>query len=199
MANNVTNRITIHANDDAVNAMEQRFLNSGGYADVNSFVKAFYDEYETSEDGNAVLYSWTLDYLGAKWVYFEDQIDSNYFNIQSASYPPHEFLQHLYNLVTEIDPEGYLEVEYEDEGYEPVGVILFKKDSNGEPRFWTDEEYDWENPADDMDYDDEGYDDANMEFYDSIAEYHAESMASAHHAIDNGEGQPFKLIREKSE
>ncbi len=193
MANNVTNIIKIVANEEAIKSIDNRFESAGGYSDVAMFVKAFYDNPEISENGG-VMNSWSLDNVGSKWIYVENNIDSGEWNIQSANYPPHEFLQRLYELVTEIDPEGYIENRYNDEGYSPVGVMVFKKDDQG-PKWAEIEDYDMENPADDMDWDEEGYDEAQMSFMDEVYDFQEQSIERCHNIINLGEGEPFKQIK----
>ncbi len=193
MANNVTNIIKIVANEEATRAIDNRFESAGGYSDVAMFVKAFYDNPEISENGG-VMNSWSLDNVGSKWIYVENNIDSGEWNIQSANYPPQEFLQRLYELVTEIDPEGYIENRYNDEGYSPVGAMVFKKDEQG-PKWVEIEDHDWDNPADDMEWDDEGYDEAQMNFMDDIYDFQEKSIQRCHSIIEKGEGEPFKQVK----
>jgi hypothetical protein len=193
MANNVTNIIKIIATEEAMKAIDDRFELAGGYGDMEKFVKAFYENPELTESGS-VLNNWSLDHVGSKWAYVENCIDEGEWNIQSASYPPHEFLQRLYELVTEIDPEGYIENRYNDETYAPVGVLVFKKDDVG-PKWAEIEDYDMENPTDDMDWDDEGYDDAQMAFMDEIYDFQEKSIEDCHNTINLGEGEKFKTLQ----
>lgn len=192
MANNVTNIVKIMANDLTLASIDQRFESAGGYAQTNQFVNAFYENPETTESGD-VLNAWSLDHVGAKWVYVENCIDAGEWNIQSANYPPHEFFQTLFNLVSESDSNGWIEVRYNDETYSPVGVLLFKKDENGLPRWFELEDNDFENEADDMDWDDEGYEDTQQRFMDNIYEFQEDSMAHCHNIIDSNEGNEFKI------
>jgi hypothetical protein len=193
MANNVTNIIRIIASDEVVDSIDNRFDSAGWYGETTKFVKAFYDNPELTESG-AVLNNWSLDHVGSKWIYVENCVDAGEWNIQSANYPPHEFLQRLFELVTEIDPNGYIENRYQDETYSPVGAQVFKKDSEGQPRWYEVEDHDFENPTDDMDWDDEGYEEAQMEFTDSVYEFHEDSILECHNIIDSGEGKEFKTI-----
>ena len=194
MANTVTNIIKIVANNAAIDAVDERFINAGGYSETGKFVKAFYDNPELSENGEGVMFSWSLDHVGSKWIYVENEIDNGEWNIASASYYPHEFLQRLFELVTVIDPEGYIENRYNDETYEPTGVVVFKKDSNGVPR-WFEIEEQLENPTDDMDWEDENYDEAQSQFMDSIYDFQEESVAEAIETIASGSGNEFKTIQ----
>jgi hypothetical protein len=73
MANTVTNFVQIFANDEAIDKINERFEVAGGYSDMVKFAKAFYDEPEIIEgkDGEegGLAVSWSLDNMGAKWVY----------------------------------------------------------------------------------------------------------------------------------
>lgn len=189
MANNVTNIIKIIATDEAIQSIDERFDAAGGYADTRTFVKTFYDNPELTESGD-VLNSWSLDNVGSKWIYVENNVDEGEWNIQSASYPPHEFLERLYNLVTEIDPDGYIENRYNDEVYSPVGAMVFKKDNNGNPRWYHVEDYDFEEPDTDID-DDEG-EIEQEEFMDSIYEFHENAIIECHTFIEDDCGKEFK-------
>jgi hypothetical protein len=193
MANNVTNIVKVMANDEAVDSIDNRFESAGGYVDTTQFVKSFYESPELTESG-AVLNNWSLDHVGAKWIYVENCIDAGEWNIQSANYPPHEFFERLFQLASDIDPNAYIEVRFNDETYSPVGAMLFKKDAEGQPRWYEVEDHDFENPTDDMDWDDEGYEDAQMEFMDSIYEFHEDSILECHNMIDTGDGNVFKTL-----
>lgn len=195
MANIVTNIIKVYANEETLKSIDDRFENAGGYNDIAKFATSFYDSPDINESG-ALMNSWSLDHIGSKWAYVENAIDEGEWNVASANYPPHEFLQRLFELVTELDPNGYIENRYNDETYSPVGVQVFKKDSNGVPKYSEDEDYDMENPTDDMDWDDEGYDDAQSEFMDAIYDYHESSIQGCHDMIDMGDGKDFKVIEQ---
>ena len=80
----------------------------------------------------------------------------------SAWYYPEEFVKHLFEVCSKIDPECSISGDYEDESYSPVGG--FAIDKNG---FHNDEE-DYVNEEGETDY--ETYDTAMDEFYDLIYE-----------------------------
>lgn len=193
MANNVSNYLKIIGTDEVIAEMDKRFENAGGYNDVLKFSQAFYDNVETDESGNAVMYSWTLDNLGAKWVYVENQINDGEWNIQSANHCPQEFFVHLYKLAVQIDPEVQIEVKFHDESYEPVGGFVAKKDYQGKPAWSMEENYDIENPTDDMDWDDEGYDDAQMKFQEDLEDMMTDLCNTAHDNVWSIEGNPIEL------
>jgi hypothetical protein len=193
MANNVTNIIKIIATEEAIKSIDDRFDLAGGYAETHTFVKAFYDNPQLTENG-AVLNAWSYDNVGCKWIYVENNIDEGEWNIQSASYPPHEFLQRLFELVTEIDPDGYIENRYTDESYSPIGVMVFKKDDVG-PKWSEIVEYDMVDPTDDMEFDDEGYEEAREGFMNDIYNFHEESIEICLETISLGEGENFKLLQ----
>ena len=111
------------------------------------------------------------------------------FSIESAWYPPKEFLIHLYNLMSKIDPETIIEVQYEDEAYNPIGAIVIKKDDDGVPVIYQDEDDEMEDPTEDMDWDDEGYDEAQMDFMDSIAVRQDEMLKFCYEMIEENEGE----------
>jgi hypothetical protein len=193
MANNVTNIIKIIATEEAIKSIDDRFDLAGGYAETHTFVKAFYDNPQLTENG-AVLNAWSYDNVGCKWIYVENNIDEGEWNIQSASYPPHEFLQRLFELVTEIDPDGYIENRYTDESYSPIGVMVFKKDDVG-PKWSEIVEYDMVDPTDDMEFDDDGYEEAREGFMNDIYNFHEESIEICLETISLGEGENFKLLQ----
>lgn len=184
MANNVTNYVEIVGTEEVIEAMDTRFENAGGYADTDKFVNAFYDtEYE---DG--VPHDWLFDNVGSKWIYVENAIDAGMWNIQSANYTPKEFWIHLYKLAAQIDPDVEIQVGFEDESYEPVGGFVIKKDHNGIPAWSMEEDYDVEDPTADMDWDDENYEETQMEFVDELDDIRTSLMNHCHDTIWSGEG-----------
>lgn len=182
MANNVTNYLKVIANDEATNRIDEMFDNAGGYAETFKLSESFFGE--SAKDSN----EWYLDNLGAKWVYVENCIDMGEWNIQSANYTPKEFFIQLYKLITEIDPEGYLEVRFEDESLSPVGALVIKKGPNG-VCFNTEEDYDMEDPTADMEWDEEGYDEAQMNFTDEKFEAMDDMVTMCHRMIDSGKAE----------
>lgn len=193
MANVVTNIVKIFANDEAIDKINERFEVAGGYSDMTKFAKAFYDNPEiiVEKDGSeAITNQWSLDNMGSKWVYVENDIDMDRWNISSASYYPHEFLMRLFELVNEIDPEAYVVNRYSDESYNPVGVVVYKKDSEGFFS-WYEAEKTMENPTDDMDWGDEGYQDKQEEFNYAIEDFQDEKEEYCVRMIDEGDGREF--------
>jgi hypothetical protein len=95
----------------------------------------------------------------------------------------------LYNLITETDPEGYLEVRYEDESLSPVGALVIKKGPNGEICFKDKEDYNMEDPTADMEWDDEGYDNVQMNFTDEKFEAMDNMVEMCNRMIDEGNGE----------
>lgn len=189
MANNITNILKIVANDDAVDSIDQKFDSAGGYGETTQFVTAFYENPELSESGD-VSTEWSLNHVGSKWIYVENNVDYGVWNIQSANHPPHEFFQKLYQLVTEIDPDGYIEVRWNDEDSSSIGVMLYKKDDQSSK--WCEvTDNDFVNPTDDMNSDDEGYETAQEDFMYSVYDFHQESMSKCHSTINSGDGHKF--------
>lgn len=190
MANNVSNYLEIKGTDEVIDAMDALFDLARGekYMDILGFCKAFYTDVETDESGTAVMYSWTLDNVGAKWIYVEDCIDTGRWNIQSANYTPKEFWIRLYELARAIDPNVVIEVKFEDESLEPVGALVIK-DHDGVGDMHIREEYDLEDPTIDMDWDDEDYDEKQMEFMEEKDELIDSLLELCHSVIDGDDGE----------
>jgi hypothetical protein len=193
MANTVTNIVKIFANDEAINKINERFHVAGGYGEMVKLAKAFYDNPETvaGRDGEEnILIEWSLDNMGSKWVYVENDIDIDSWNISSANHYPHEFLMRLFELVVEVDPDAYIVNKYNDETYNPVGVVVYKKDSEGF-NMWYESEQEMENPTDDMDWGDEGYQDKQEDFIYEVEDFQTEKEEYCIRMIDEGDGLEF--------
>lgn len=196
MANNLRSMINVIANDEAIAALGKR-LDNTDYGDVTSFAKSFYDNVEMGESGG-VLNTWSLDNVGSKWTIFSDYWGDGEFTIESAWYRPKEFFIHLYKMMVEIDPEVVIEVKYEDEGYDPIGAVVIKKDKDGTPCYWEEEDDDMEDPTIDMDWDDDEYDTVQMEFMESIAERQDELLAECHRLVET-DGEPIYEMEDEEE
>lgn len=188
MANNITNYLEIIGNDEVINAMDTLFENAGGYAETNKFVNSFYG---TEYDGG-VPHDWLFDNVGAKWIYVENAIDAGSWNIQSANYTPTEFWVQLYKLAVEIDPKVEIQVKFQDESYEPVGGFVVKKDHEGVPAWSMEEDYDIEDPTADMDWEDEDYEETQMDFMDELDDVMTSLMNYAHDTVWSGEGNKIE-------
>lgn len=195
MANNLKSMINVIANEEAIANLEQR-LEGIKYSDVASFAQAFYDDVEMSGN-DGVLNSWSLDNLGSKWTVFYDNWGGGEFSIESAWYPPKEFFIHLYKLMSEIDPEVVIEVQYEDETYDPVGAFVIKKDVDGTPCIWQEED-EMEDPTVDMDWDDEEFEQTQADFMDSVAETQSELLRLCHELVDT-DGEPIYEMEDEEE
>ena len=90
-----------------------------------------------------------------------------------------------------MDPEVYIEVMYEDEGYDPIGAIVIKKDKDGTPCIWQEEDNEMEDPTVDKDWDDEDYDEVQMEFMESLYDRQQELLSECHDLIDT-DGEPIE-------
>ena len=191
MANNLKSMINVIANDEAIAELEKRIDVAKSEGSVTSFAKAFYDNVEMSGDG--VLNSWSLDNLGSKWTTFYDDWGGGEFSIESAWYPPKEFFFHLYKLMAKIDPEVVIEVQYEDETYDPIGAFVLKKDANGDAVFYNEEDDEMEDPTVDMDWDDEEYEQTQMDFMDEIADRQQEMLSFCHEMIDGNDGEMIPM------
>jgi len=193
MANNLTSWITIKANDDTLKYVDSLVdkISSERYNDdygITAFAKAFYQDVDCG-DGGGVMYDWALDNIGAKWTYLEEIQDAGEFSTTSAWYPPKQFFIHLYKLCAELDENVEIEVKYEDESYDPIGAMVVKKDKDGVPCIWEEEDT-IENPTDDMDWEDEGYDEAQQEFHDELYETKKELLKECHSLVLT-DGEPI--------
>ena len=179
MANNLKSYVEVKGNEEVVKLVDSLVdqVNDSDEDAIVAFAKAFYDNVELSEDGGSVMNSWSYENLGPKWTQLYDAIDEGVFSIESAWYPPRQFFYRLYELCFPLDNNVVIEVKYEDEGFDPVGALVIKsrmtEDENEEMVLegciWG-EETTLEDPTVDMDFDDEDYDDTQMEFYETLAE-----------------------------
>ena len=190
MANYLKSMIEVHGNEEVVKKVDE-LLEGVEYSDVTSFAKAFYNEVEMGESGEGVLNTWSMDNLGPKWTYLYDIQGDGAFSVESAWYPPIKFFIHLYNILVEVDPEVFIEVMYEDEGYDPIGAVVIKKDKDGTPGIWQEEDDEMEDPTVDMDWDDEEYEQTQMDFMDSLYERQREMVLYCHDLIES-DGEPIE-------
>jgi len=188
MANYLKSMVEVHANEETIKYLDG-LLDKANDGEITTFAQTFYDNVEVAESGG-VMNSWSLDNVGSKWTYMEDITGDGSFTLTSAWYPPIQFFIHLYNMLVEKDPDVFIEVQYEDEGYDPIGAIVIKKDLDGTPCIWQEEDDEMEDPTVDMDWDDEGYDDAQMEFMDSLYERQQEMLRLCHDLV-NTDGEPI--------
>ena len=92
-----------------------------------------------------------------------------------------------YHILKEIDENLVIEVEYEDEGYHPIGGMVIKKNKDGVLVHSIEEDYDNEMP--DIPFDDTNYQTKMEEFYDSIYDGICDLLTTCHYNIDNGNGE----------
>ena len=197
MANNLKSFVTIKGNEEVtklIDSLVDKVNDNDSDSPVTAFATAFYDEVELTED-RGVLNTWSNENLGSKWTTLYDAIDEGEFSIESAWYPPKQFFIHLYNLCVTLDENVEIEVTYEDETYNPIGAIVIKKDRDGTPCIWEEEDNDIENPLEDMDWDDEKYDDASQEFYESLYE-NQQSLLGLCHELVITDGEPIEELTE---
>ena len=187
MANYLKSIIEVHAKEEAIKYIDG-LLDDIKTGNITSFAQTFYDNVEVAE-GGGVMNNWSYDNLGYKWTYLEDNNGDGSFTLTSAWYPPTKFFIHLYKMLVEIDSDVFIEVVYEDEGYDPIGAIVIKKDGDGTPCIWVEED-EMEDPTVDKDWDDEDYDDVQMEFMESIYERQQEMLKECHDLV-NTDGEPI--------
>lgn len=189
MANTVSNYLQIVGTDEVQDKMDDLFESAGGYADTTQFVNTFYG----TEFEGGVKFDWLYDNVGAKWIYVENEIDNGRWNISSANYTPKEFWIHLYKLAVKIDPNVEIEVKFEDESFEPIGAFVAKKDHNGVPGWSMEEDYEMEDPTVDMDWEDEDYDDLQMQFREDVEDGQDGLLDYAHDTVWSGKGEVINL------
>ena len=190
MANYLKSMIEVHGNEEVVKKVDE-LLEGVEYSDVTSFAKAFYNEVEMGESGEGVLNTWSMDNLGPKWTYLYDIQGDGAFSVESAWYPPIKFFIHLYNILVEVDPEVFIEVMYEDEGYDPSGAVVIKKDKDGPPCIWQEEDDEMEDPTLEMDWEDEEYEQTQMDFMESLYDRQREMVLYCHDLIES-DGEPIE-------
>ena len=188
MANYLKSMVEVHANEETIKYLDG-LLDKANDGEITTFAQTFYDNVELGESGG-VTYSWASDKMGPKWTYLEDIQDNGAFSLTSAWYPPTQFFIHLYNMLVEKDPNVFIEVMYEDEGYDPIGAIVIKKDKDGTPCIWAEEDDEMEDPTVEKDWEDEDYDDVQMEFMESLYERQQEMLRECHDLI-NTDGEPI--------
>ena len=189
MANYLKSMIEVHGNEDVVKKVDE-LLEGVEYSDVNTFAKAFYNDVEVSEN-DGVLNTWSMENLGPKWTYLYDIQGDGAFSVESAWYPPIKFFIHLYNILVDIDPEVFIEVMYEDEGYDPIGAVVIKKDKDGTACIWQEEDDEMEDPTVDMDWEDEEYEQTQMDFMESLYERQREMVLYCHDMVES-DGEPIE-------
>ena len=188
MANYLKSMIEVHGNEDVVKKVDE-LLEGVDYSDVNTFAKAFYTDVEEGDSGG-VLNTWSTENLGSKWTYLYDIQGDGAFSVESAWYPPIKFFIHLYNILVDIDPEVFIEVMYEDEGYDPIGAVVIKKDKDGTACIWQEEDDEMEDPTVDMDWEDEEYEQTQMDFMESLYDRQREMVLYCHDLIES-DGEPI--------
>ena len=192
MANNLKSFVNIKGNEQSVkliDSMIEKVQNNDSDGSIPAFATAFYNDVKRGENGG-VMNDWSLKHLGSKWTTLCDVKGEGEFSIESAWYPPKEFFIHLYNLCVKLDENVEIEVTYEDETYSPIGAIVIKKDRDGTPCMWSEEDNDIVNPLDDMDWDDENYEATSQEFYESLYDNQQAYLKQCHELVIT-DGEPI--------
>ena len=195
MANNLKSMITVNGNEEVLKYVDS-FIDKvhtnvdSGDSDITGFAKGFYDDVDVAENGG-VLNTWSIDNLGSKWTYLYDNFGDGDFSIESAWYPPKQFFIHLYNLCVKLDENVSIDVMYEDETYDPVGAIVVKKDRDGTPCIHQEEDTSLEDPTVDMDWEDEDYDEAQMNFSEEVYETQQSLLETCNNLIES-DGFPIE-------
>ena len=193
MANNLKSFITVKGNEEVMKLVDSLIDKVRNSEDDNvvAFATAFYDDVELSEDGGSVMISWSNDNLGAKWTTFYDEIGAGEFSIESAWYPPTKFYARLFDILFPVDKDVVIEVTYEDESYSPIGAAIIKgvkcdpEDCDGKQgMIWVEEDRTLEDPTVDKDWDDDDYDEVQMEFAESVYEKSQELLDKCRGLID---------------
>jgi len=192
MANNLKSFVNIQGNSQSVkliDSMIEKVQTNDSDGSIPAFATAFYNDVKRGENGG-VMNDWSLKHLGSKWTTLYDVKGEGEFSIESAWYPPKEFFIHLYNLCVKLDENVEIEVTYEDETYSPIGAIVIKKDRDGTPCMWSEEDNDIVNPLDDMDWDDENYEATSQEFYESLYDNQQAYLKQCHELVIT-DGEPI--------
>ena len=193
MANNLKSFVQVKGNEEVVKLIDSLIdkVNESKDDGVVAFATTFYDDVELSEDGGSVINTWSYDNIGTKWTTFCDMIDEAEFSIESASYPPTKFFARLFEILFPVDNDVIIEVTYEDETYSPVGAAIIKgvecdpEDyDEKQGNIWVEEDRTLEDPTVDKDWDDEDYDEVQMEFAESVYDKQQELLDECRRLID---------------
>ena len=193
MANNLKSFITVKGNGEVVKLVDSLIdkVNESKDDGVVAFATTFYDDVELSEDGGSVINTWSYDNIGTKWTTFCDIIDEAEFSIESASYPPTKFFARLFEICFPVDNDVIIEVTYEDETYSPVGAAIIKgvecdpEDyDEKQGNIWVEEDRTLEDPTVDKEWDDEDYDEVQMEFSESVYDKQQELLDECRRLVE---------------
>lgn len=173
-----------------IDSMIDKVRDNESDSSVTAFATAFYDEVDLDED-RGVMNTWSYENLGSKWTTLYDATGEGEFLIESAWYPPKKFFMHLYNLCFPLDNDVVIEVTYEDETYSPVGAVVIKgieydpKDyDEKQGNIWVEEDNSLEDPTVDKDWDDEDYDQVQMEFSESVYDKQQELLDKCRRLVE---------------
>lgn len=140
MANICTNRIYFHADQSAIDWLENL---------VENFTNEDFIEQFGSEGSN------NIERIGCKWIIKDDwdrpDETTYYLGFESAWYPPDTMIKNMITQLQGHDKHAYADGRYWDENFDPIGIFQ----CNGPNTWYSDEasvEVDWEN---EMYWDDE--------------------------------------------
>ena len=162
MANHVYSYICLEEGNDAAQAAWDKFVEcaNGMSGDrLQDTANCFEMFPETKAMADAEDWSGLHDAIGTKWAYIEE-CESDYIRVVSAWGVPTGFLERFANLIQEADPKSIITVQYDDEGPNFFGAMVFADGEYDEEyidaddyerlglKFWWDEDEDGEEPED---------------------------------------------------
>lgn len=132
MANLISIALNISGNHEAIQWANEKFDIEKN--NVEAFIKSFYKHDPVTKEEKIPI-KWLETNVGSKWIYLDFQIDEASWKIHSGNHFPKQFLINLFKNLLKHDPQAKMEITYEDESYDPIGVALFKADSQVKPRY----------------------------------------------------------------
>jgi len=187
MANHVYTTINITGNKEVMDKLEEIKIKVEENNNDNhtALISGFYDNMENT-------FTWYGENVGAKWCYHDEfwvDVEGEVSEIRTTSawYPPLEFVQHIYNICSSLDPECEIDGDYENEATTPIGGFVINKngfnhEEHDEEIEYPDEE-NFENEEGEID--DNKYDFAMEEYYEKVSGIRSDMKSLAHHNLGN--------------